>query len=114
MALADNGQDLPVTSVTHSQIAGLCVDCLEYPNAAKSTLTAMNVEPGKGEDSYAPLLAKVKADTRDFPSSLLSEHKKASRNGAAILVAFMAVFVGGAAAFVKSATGLVIGLIGRS
>ncbi|KAL9189164.1 hypothetical protein ACHAXT_011654 [Thalassiosira profunda] len=114
LALADNGQDLPVTAVTHSQIAGLCVDCLEYPNVAKSTLTAMNVEPGKGEDSYAPLLAKVKADTRVFPSSLLSEHKKAARNGAAIFVAFMAVFVSGAVAFVKSVMGLAIGLITRS
>lgn len=92
LALADNGQDLKVSAVTHAQIAELCCDCLYYPNAAKSTLTAMNVEEGTGEDSYAPLLAKVKADTREFPKTLLEEHKRAARNGTAILVSFMSVF----------------------
>ena len=106
LALADNGADLPVTPVTHSQIADLCVECLDYPNSAKCTLTAMNVEPGTGEDSYAPLLAKVKADTRSFPKTLLSEHKKAARNGAAILAAFIAVFMGGIFAVIKSILGM--------
>jgi len=106
LALADNGADLPVTPVTHSQIADLCVECLDYPNSAKCTLTAMNVEPGTGEDSYAPLLAKVKADTRSFPNTLLSEHKKAARNGAAILAAFIAVFMGGIFAVIKSILGM--------
>mmetsp|Transcript_9996 Transcript_9996/g.17354 ORF Transcript_9996/g.17354 Transcript_9996/m.17354 type:complete len:333 (-) Transcript_9996:298-1296(-) len=110
MALADNGQDLPVTAVTHAQIAGLCVNCLDYPNAARSTLTAMNVEAGTGEDSYAPLLAKVKYDTKEFPKSLLSEHKKAARNGAAILAAFMTVFLSGAVGIVKLVGGVVMGL----
>lgn len=111
LALADNGQDLPVTAVTHSQIAGLCVDCLDYPNAARSTLTAMNVEPGTGESSYAPLLAKVKSDTRSFPNSLLDEHKKAARIGSAIIVGFMAVFLAGAASLAKAAGGFVLGLL---
>ena len=108
LALADNGGDLPVTAVTHSQIAGLCVDCLGYPNAARSTLTAMNVEPGTGEDSYAPLLAKVNSDTRSFPSTLLEEHKKGARNGAAILAAVMAVVLGGAVAVVKYVAGMIM------
>ncbi|KAL7534190.1 hypothetical protein ACHAXR_005711 [Thalassiosira sp. AJA248-18] len=113
LALADNGQDLKVTPVTHSQIADLCVDCLDYPNAARSTLTAMNVESGKGEDSYAPLLAKVTSDTRSFPSTLLSEHKKAARNGAAILVAFLAVVLSGAVAIIKSVAGIMMGIISQ-
>ena len=108
LALADNGGDLPVTAVTHSQIAGLCVDCLAYPNAARSTLTAMNVEHGTGEDSYAPLLDKVNSDTRSFPSTLLEEHKKGARNGAAILAAVMAVVLGGAVAVVKSVAGMIM------
>lgn len=107
LALADNGGDLPVTAVTHSQIAGLCVDCLDYPNAARSTLTAMNVEPGAGEDSYAPLLAKVKADSRAFPETLLEEHKKAARNGAVKLAAVLAVLASGAVAIAKSLIGLI-------
>eukprot|EP00580_Thalassiosira_gravida_P008482 CAMPEP_0201640846 /NCGR_PEP_ID=MMETSP0493-20130528/22797_1 /ASSEMBLY_ACC=CAM_ASM_000838 /TAXON_ID=420259 /ORGANISM="Thalassiosira gravida, Strain GMp14c1" /LENGTH=335 /DNA_ID=CAMNT_0048114623 /DNA_START=56 /DNA_END=1063 /DNA_ORIENTATION=+ len=113
LALADNGGDLKVTPVTHSQIASLCVKCLLYPNAAKSTLTAMNVEEGTGEESYGPLLAEVESDTRDFPTSLVSEHKKAARNGAAILAAVMAVLLSGTVAVVKFFGGVVIGLASR-
>eukprot|EP00584_Thalassiosira_punctigera_P022923 CAMPEP_0172552374 /NCGR_PEP_ID=MMETSP1067-20121228/44570_1 /TAXON_ID=265564 ORGANISM="Thalassiosira punctigera, Strain Tpunct2005C2" /NCGR_SAMPLE_ID=MMETSP1067 /ASSEMBLY_ACC=CAM_ASM_000444 /LENGTH=157 /DNA_ID=CAMNT_0013340343 /DNA_START=549 /DNA_END=1022 /DNA_ORIENTATION=- len=110
LALVDNGQDLPVTPVTHSIIAGLCVECLDYPNAARSTLTAMNVEAGTGEDSYAPLLAKVKSDTKKFPTSLIDEHKKAARNGAAILATVMAALLSGAVAILKSVGGILMGL----
>ena len=105
--LCDNGGDMAVTAVTHSQIAGLCVDCLDYPNAARSTLTAMNVEPATGEESYAPLLAKVGSDSRAFPETLLDEHKKGARNGAAILAAIVAVFSSGLLATVKSLIGFV-------
>ena len=113
LALADNGQDLPVTAVTHSQIAGLCVDCLDYPNTSKSTLTAMNVEAGTGEESFAPLLAKVTSDTKEFPKTLLSEHKKAARTGAAILAAVMTGLLGGAVAIVKLVGGVVVGLVSQ-
>ena len=109
-ALADNGQDLKVTAVTHSQIAELCCGCLNYSNAAKSTLTAMNVEEGSGEDSYAPLLAKVKADTREFPKTLLEEHQRGARNGAAILAAFLAVFVSISFAVLKSIGAFMLGI----
>ncbi len=109
-ALADNGQDLKVTAVTHSQIADLCCSCLDYKNAAKATLTAMNVDEGLGEDSYDPLLAKVKADSREFPSTLLEEHKKGARNGAAILAAFLAVFVSVSIAVLKSIGGFILGI----
>ena len=109
-ALADNGQDLKVTAVTHSQIAELCCDCLGYDNAAKSTLTAMNVDEGSGEDSYAPLLEKVKPDSRKFPSTLLEEHKRGARNGAAILAAFVAVFASLSFAVLKTLGGVVWGI----
>lgn len=109
-ALADNGQDLKVTAVTHSQIAELCCGCLNYSNAAKSTLTAMNVEEGSGEDSYAPLLAKVKADTREFPKTLLEEHQRGARNGATILAAFLAVFVSISFAVLKSIGAFMLGI----
>jgi len=113
LALADNGQDLPVTAVTHSQIASLCVECLDYPNTARSTLTAMNVKPGTGAENYGPLLAKVQSDSRMFPTSLLSEHKKAARMGAAILVAFLAVCVSGVAALTNAIGGVVIRLLSK-
>mmetsp|Transcript_6283 Transcript_6283/g.13630 ORF Transcript_6283/g.13630 Transcript_6283/m.13630 type:complete len:333 (-) Transcript_6283:269-1267(-) len=113
MALADNGGDLPVTAVTHEQIAGLCVDCLDYPNAARSTLTAMNVEDGKGEESYAPLLAKVGSDTREFPASLLDEHKRGARMGSAVLVAFLSVLATVTASVVKVVGSFVVGLFSK-
>ena len=112
LALADNGGDLPVTPVSFSQIAGLCIDCLDYPNSSKSTLTAMNVD-GKGESSYAPLLAKVKPDSRKFPKTLLAEHKKGARTGAAILAAVVSVFLTGAAAFTKAVWGILFKLISK-
>lgn len=99
-ALKDDGQDLPVSKVSYDQISDLAVECLDYDNAAKSTLTAMNVEDGEGEETYAPLLKMVQPDRRDFPPSLLAEHKNAARLGAAVLVAFAAVSL-------KLVTGLV-------
>jgi nucleoside-diphosphate-sugar epimerase len=109
LALADDGRDLPVSAVTHAQIAGLCADCLDHPNTSRSTLTAMNVAPDTGEDSYAPLLAGVKSDVRSFPTTLLGEHKRAARIGAAVLAAFAASFLAGFAAATKAIVGLVMG-----
>lgn len=98
LALADNGDDLPVSAIKYATIAELCIECLAYDNAAKSTLCAMCVEPGKGEDTYAPLLEIVKPDSRTF-QRFLGAHKEAVRNAASI-IAFMAsvVFVGFASA----------------
>jgi hypothetical protein len=109
LALADDGRDLPVSAVTHAQIASLCVDCLDHPNTSRSTLTAMNVAPGTGEDSYAPLLAGVRPDARSFPATLIGEHKRAARNGAAALAAFAALFLAGFAAATKAIVGLLMG-----
>mmetsp|Transcript_194 Transcript_194/g.261 ORF Transcript_194/g.261 Transcript_194/m.261 type:complete len:399 (-) Transcript_194:75-1271(-) len=91
LALKDNGGDMNVTAVRYEDIASLCVECIDYDNTKRSTLTAMNVEDGEGEETYAPLLAKVKADSREFPETLLGEHKKGARLGATVLVAFMAI-----------------------
>lgn len=109
LALADNGGDLPVSAVTHEQIASLCIDCLDYPNTARSTLTAMNVEAGTGEASYAPLLEKVKADSREFPKSLMDEHKKAARTGSAVLFGLFVIFSQGALLIFKKIVSTLIG-----
>ncbi|EJK64664.1 hypothetical protein THAOC_14578 [Thalassiosira oceanica] len=91
-ALEDNGQGhLPVTAVAYSQIA-------------RSTLTAMNTKQANaGEASYAPLLAKVRADTKQFPKTLLEQHKLAARRGAIKLTVFGAVFMAGVLSLVKTA-----------
>lgn len=81
--LVDNGGDLAVTPVSHQQIAQLAIQSLEYPNCAKSTLTAMNAE--SGPKSYNVLLEQVRADRREFPD-LLDEHKKAARVGGLTIV----------------------------
>lgn len=91
LALADNGGDMKVSAVRYEDIASLCVQSIDYENCSRATLTAMNVEEGEGEETYAPLLAKVKPDTREFPESLLAEHKKAARLGATVLVGFLAI-----------------------
>jgi nucleoside-diphosphate-sugar epimerase len=103
LALADNGGDLPITPVSYTQIASLCVDCLNYPNTAQSTITVMNVPPGTGEVSYGPLLAKVTKDTRSFPPTLLEQHKKAARIGAIItLCAFLTIISTGLLMLMKT------------
>jgi nucleoside-diphosphate-sugar epimerase len=102
LALADNGGDLPITPVSHAQIASLCVDCLNYPNTAQSTLTVMNVPSGTGEVSYAPLLAKVTKDTRYFPPTLIEQHKRAARVGAIALCAFSTVLSTGILVAIKT------------
>jgi len=91
LALSDNGGDMPVTAVRYVDIASLCVQSIDYDNCARSTLTAMNVEEGEGEETYAPLLAKVEPDSREFPANLMSEHKKGARLGATVLVGFLAI-----------------------
>jgi hypothetical protein len=70
----------------------------------------MNVASGTGEDSYAPLLAEVKSDTRSFPTTLLNEHKKAARIGAAMLATLVAILSTGLAVVMKSIGGLVMGV----
>jgi len=100
-ALADNGGDLKVTPVSHDQIAELSVECMYYPNAARATLTAMNVPAGTGEETYEPLLEQVVPDSRGFPTSLIKKHKSGARIGACVLSILLAVVV-------KSTLGLLL------
>ena len=88
LALADNGGDLKVASIPHDAIADLCVRSLSYPNAGRSTLCAMTVPTGEGADDWAPLLRRVRADSRSFRGDdLLKEHFTAVRVGGAAFVA---------------------------
>jgi hypothetical protein len=87
LGLADNGGDLKVSKIPHASIAELAIECLAYPNAARSTLCAMAVPTEEGASSYAPLLAKVKPDTREFAPTLLAQHLLAVRVGGTALAA---------------------------
>ena len=101
LALVDNGGSLPVSAVPHSTIANLCIECLDYPNAARSTLCAMNVEAGTGEATYAPLLSKVNPDTREF-LPMLDAHRQAVRAGAVGLSAIFVTILSGILSLVRS------------
>lgn len=99
LALADNGGDLKVSAVSYDQMAELCVESLLQPEARCTTLTAMNV--ADDDDSSGPalstadLLKRVKKDTRDFPKSLIDEHKRAVKTVFTSLAAsFLAVVAG--------------------
>ena len=61
LTLADNGGDLKVAKIRYADIAALCIESLKYPNAARTTLTAVTVEQGQGEESWGPLLEKVES-----------------------------------------------------
>lgn len=76
LKLADNGGDLPVARIRYADVATLCLDCLDYPNAARCTLTAMTSdnEGDGGETSWKPMLATVQPDRRLFPSDMLDQH----------------------------------------
>ncbi len=101
-ALADNGGDLKVSPVRHADIASLCIASLNFPNAARCTLTAMNVPPGKGAASYEALLGGVAADTRQFPSTLIAEHKRAVAVVFSVLCSVALVVIAKLAALVLS------------
>ena len=87
--LADNGGDLPVSKIDYRDIATLCVEALQYDNAARCTLTAMTADPTQEKSdaaaaastrTWAPLLATVQADRRIFPADMLEQHFAAVRS----------------------------------
>lgn len=78
LTLADNGGDLPVSKIPYADVASLCVQCLEYDNAARTTLCAMTTA-NDGAKTWEPLLAKVQADRRSFPEDMLEQHYAAVR-----------------------------------
>ncbi|CAB9522440.1 expressed unknown protein [Seminavis robusta] len=93
LKLADNGGDLKVSAVSYDQIAELCIESILQPEAKDTTLTAMNVE-GTGP-SIVEQLKQVDKDTRNFPTTLIGEHKQAVKKVfRSLAAAFLAVFVG--------------------
>jgi len=111
LALADNGGDLKVSSIAHGAIASLCVECLDHPNAARTTLTAMSVPPGEGASSWEALLQKVKPDSRAFRADLLAEHLLAMRVGGTAIIAAMALFAAGVLNVLKMLVLALVGLV---
>jgi len=104
LVLGDDGADLKVAAIQYADVATLCIDCLDYPNAARSTLTVMT-EPRQGEaeqpstqkSSFATLLQTVQADRRTFPTDMLQQHQQAVRKTLAglgvVSVLFLSVVV---------------------
>ncbi|CAE8631867.1 unnamed protein product [Polarella glacialis] len=104
LVLADNGGDLKVSGIPHSSVAQLCVRCLDFPNAARSTLCAMTAPKGQGADSFDPLLAEVAADTRRFAGGeLFKRHVLAVRVGGLVMSGFAVGFVGGSVSVLRAA-----------
>ena len=108
LGLADNGGELKVSSIPHAAIADLAIECLQYPNAARATLCAMAVPSDEGAASYAPLLAKVKPDSRAFAPSLLPKHLQAVRVGG---TAISAALLGGGVLLIRLAAAVAAALL---
>lgn len=104
--LKDNGTSMKVSPVTYSQIAELCVDCLMYDNVKKSTLTVMNVDEFQGEDEYGVLLKEVEKDSRYFPESLISEHRRGARLGGLMAFVLFGGFLKGISSLFATGLGL--------
>jgi uncharacterized protein YbjT (DUF2867 family) len=104
LGLKDNGQDMKVTPVSYNQIADLVIQSLDYPNCERVTLTAMNLaaDSPDGTSTYGPLLERVQSDSREFPESLLKEHRKAARVGG---LTIMTVFLLGMQALLRTVFG---------
>ena len=97
LELADNGEKLPVSPVSYRQIAMLCIDALEQPQTKRTTLTAMNVQNAGNEDDKLTIkqrLERVKSDSRDFPKSLVDEHKRAVKTVFRSLFAIVGLTLG--------------------
>jgi len=82
LLLADNGgNDLAVTPVTYAQVATLLVDLVQQAKTKQRrvTLAAMNPKDETTQQSKS-LLEKIDAlndDSREYPQSLVAEHKAA-------------------------------------
>jgi hypothetical protein len=85
LVLADNGGDLPVSAVSYAQIASLLVECVLHRQSRNVTLCAMNVKGSDGDEdhddddrrSLAERVQALRPDTRQFPTTLIEQHKKA-------------------------------------
>lgn len=82
----NGGNNLKVSPVGYGQIADLVVECTktdDHPQCKRVTLAAMNV-PGTGTKtlSLSELVDGLTPDTREFPTTLIEQHKRAVRNAA--------------------------------
>lgn len=113
LGLADNGGSLKVSQVPHLAIADLAIECLDCPNAARTTLCAMAVPEEEGAATWGPLLAKVAPDSRQFAPTLLADHLFAVRVGGTALAALAAAVASAIVAGVLTALrAIVAGLAG--
>mmetsp|Transcript_30208 Transcript_30208/g.46083 ORF Transcript_30208/g.46083 Transcript_30208/m.46083 type:complete len:330 (-) Transcript_30208:101-1090(-) len=87
LKLADDGNYLPVAKIRYASVASLCIESLQYPNAARATLAASTSTEG-GEATWETLLKTVKSDRRDFPSDMFQQHKAAVKKTVAMLGVF--------------------------
>eukprot|EP00586_Coscinodiscus_wailesii_P018027 CAMPEP_0172519954 /NCGR_PEP_ID=MMETSP1066-20121228/291720_1 /TAXON_ID=671091 /ORGANISM="Coscinodiscus wailesii, Strain CCMP2513" /LENGTH=311 /DNA_ID=CAMNT_0013302629 /DNA_START=111 /DNA_END=1046 /DNA_ORIENTATION=- len=108
LSLRDNGSDLPTSPVRYTSISSLCVDVLNYDNTRKATLCAMNVPPNKGQTLYAPLLERVRPDTRKFPDDLMRKHRLAVGVGGGVLVVSFCIIGAGVGIAVKSVVDMLL------
>jgi hypothetical protein len=99
LGLKDNGGELKVSAVSYSQIADLAIEVASRDNCQRSTVTAMNV-PADADDQDFLTLDQIRADTRDFPATLLAEHKKAARVGGLAIIFVTLLMANGVAALV--------------
>jgi nucleoside-diphosphate-sugar epimerase len=85
LILSDNGGKLPTSPISYTDIAALCIDCLEHPTTtARCTLTAMTtsdsmISSSSSSTTWSPLLENLQADQRIFPTDMLDQHQKAIR-----------------------------------
>jgi len=93
LALADNGEKMPVSRMSYAQVATLCAQVCDYPNCGSSTLTAGNVEPGMGVKEYGTLLENVNEDTKTFPNDLFQKHVNGVRLGATVGVMILGLLI---------------------
>mmetsp|Transcript_14490 Transcript_14490/g.33727 ORF Transcript_14490/g.33727 Transcript_14490/m.33727 type:complete len:362 (-) Transcript_14490:35-1120(-) len=96
----DGGNSLKVTPVGYSQIAGLVVDLLlsagdgrisKSTQNNKVTLAAMNCSDNESKSTLSEKIAALRNDRREFPTSLVAEHKAAVKLFFAKFAAFLSI-----------------------
>lgn len=110
LGLLDNGGDLKVSAVSYGRIADLVIQAFQRDSCKRCTVTAMNVNKADPL-SVVTSIDQLHPDTREFPETLIAEHKKAARVGGLIILAITSL----AAKFVFSGVaGLVHLVLGSS
>jgi NAD(P)H-binding len=107
LGLRDNGNDMKVSVVSYEQIANLTIQVLSRMNCHRTTLTAMNVNTTTTTEYQS--IDEVQQDTREFPESLIEEHKKAARVGGLAILCFGFVTLNAAIAILLKIIGFIVG-----